>query len=77
MEIALSLSPRRFVYVCLLPPLLLSGCSSDSRDRLWETLDPAGYKHAHSESFNGAKALPPRRPEMSPKADDMALGLEQ
>lgn len=63
----------------LLPGLLvvffLAGCSSERRDRLWQTLDPAGYKHAHSESFNGARAL--RSPESPPpsEADDMALEL--
>lgn len=31
---------------------LLPACSSDTRDRLWQKFDPAGYKHAHSEVFN-------------------------
>jgi hypothetical protein len=55
--------------------VLLTGCSSEKRDRLWQTIDPAGYKHAHSESFNGARAL--RSPESSSpsKSDDMALEL--
>jgi len=61
----------------MLAVLLLTGCSSDSRDRLWETIDPAGYKHAHSESFNGARALPTRRVGMKPENDDMALELDQ
>jgi len=61
----------------LLALFLLTGCSSDRMDRLWETIDPAGYKHAHSESFNGARALPPRRSGMTPEADAMALELNQ
>jgi hypothetical protein len=39
----------------MLALLLLPACSSESRDRLWQTLDPAGYKHAHSEVFNPKK----------------------
>ncbi len=61
----------------LLALLLLTGCSSDSRDRLWQTIDPAGYKHAHSESFNGARALPTRRTELAPAKDEMTLELNQ
>lgn len=61
----------------LLAVFLMTGCSSERRDRLWETLDPAGYKHAHSESFNGARALPTRNPDANPKNDGMALELEQ
>ncbi len=61
----------------LLTLLLLAGCSSDSRDRLWQTIDPAGYKHAHSESFNGIRALPTRRAELDPAKDEMTLELNQ
>jgi hypothetical protein len=39
----------------LITILSLAACSSESRDRLWQTLDPAGYKHAHSEVFNPKK----------------------
>jgi len=61
----------------LLAVLLLAGCSSDSRDRLWQTIDPAGYKHAHSESFNGARALPTRRTGLDHSTDEMTLELNQ
>ncbi len=56
--------------------LTLAACSSERRDRLWQTLDPVGYKHSHSESFNGEKAL--RSPASSPlpESNDMAIGLE-
>ena len=54
---------------------LLTGCSAERRDELWQTLDPAGYKHSHSESFNGARAI--RSPQSKAAAsDEMALGLE-
>ncbi len=33
----------------------LPGCSSESRDNIWRKVDPAGYKHAHSEVFNPGK----------------------
>lgn len=59
----------------LLCLLLLSACSSESRDRLWQTIDPAGYKHAHSESFNGARALPVPSSSTNPASDEMALEL--
>lgn len=39
----------------LLTTLALAACTSASRHRLWQTLDPAGYKHAHSEVFNPKK----------------------
>jgi hypothetical protein len=35
--------------------LALAACSVESRHRLWQKLDPAGYKHAHSEVFNPQK----------------------
>lgn len=59
----------------MLAVLLLTGCSSERRDRLWQTLDPAGYKHAHSESFNGARALPTPQSGKSSESDGMALEL--
>ncbi|MEZ5387390.1 MAG: hypothetical protein R3F13_17910 [Prosthecobacter sp.] len=31
---------------------LLVGCSYETRDLWWKKLDPAGYKHTHSEVFN-------------------------
>jgi len=39
----------------LLTTLALAACTTESRHRLWQTLDPAGYKHAHSEVFNPKK----------------------
>ncbi|WP_422320078.1 hypothetical protein [Prosthecobacter sp.] len=72
------LSPIRFQRLLLLPGLLaaylLTGCSSERRDRLWQTIDPAGYKHAHSESFNGDRAL--RRPEPSRFSESGDIPLE-
>ena len=68
-------SPQGVLCAPLLSLLLLSGCSSESRDRLWQTLDPAGYKHSHSESFNGARAVP--YPSMKPASDEMALEIER
>lgn len=50
---------------------LLCGCSADSRDRLWRTLDPAGYKHAHSEVFN------PRRYQKEDRAPDRELDMDE
>lgn len=65
----------------LLPGLLavlhLTGCSSERMDRLWQTIDPAGYKHAHSESFNGDRALRSPRSSAMPANDDMALEINQ
>lgn len=80
MKILLPLSTSFFQRLPLLPGLLavllLTGCSSDSRDRLWQTIDPAGYKHAHSESFNGARALPIPQSDQSSDSDGMALELK-
>lgn|GEM_PF-1585255 len=61
----------------LLALFVLPGCSAEKRDRLWQTLDPAGYKHAHMESFRGSKAI--RRPESkpAPDTDDMSLDFSQ
>jgi hypothetical protein len=60
----------------LLALSLLTGCSSESRDKLWRTLDPAGYKHAHMSSFNGGNAR--RMPRSAaPASDEMALELTQ
>ena len=54
---------------------ILTGCSAERRDQLWQTLDPAGYKHSHSESFNGSRAI--RSPQSKAQAsDEMALGLD-
>lgn len=49
----------------------LCGCSADSRDHLWRTLDPAGYKHAHSEVFN------PRRYQKEDRAPDRELDMDE
>lgn len=74
------LSPLGSQRLLLLPgvlvAVLLAGCSSERRDRLWQTIDPAGYKHAHSESFNGARALRAPEPSSHAKNDDMALELD-
>ncbi|WP_395735320.1 hypothetical protein [Prosthecobacter sp.] len=57
----------------LLMVLLLAACSSEKRDRLWRTIDPAGYKHAHSESFNGERALRTPMPQGNPESQDLPL----
>lgn len=56
---------------------LLTGCNTERGDRLWQILDPAGYKHAHSESFNGDRALRSPQSRMKPETDPMALELDQ
>ncbi len=68
---------RQFLLPGMLAALLLTGCSSERRDRLWQTLDPAGYKHSHSESFNGARAV--RAPESRKNTEngDIPLDLDQ
>lgn len=56
--------------------LILCGCSADSRDRLWRTLDPAGYKHAHSEVFNPRRyQKEDRAPDRGPEMDEIARDL--
>lgn len=72
-------TPHALSILCL-PILLamsfLTGCSAAKRDEIWQIIDPAGYKHAHSESFNGTRAL--RSPQSTtPKDDSMALELSQ
>ncbi|MFC5453515.1 hypothetical protein [Prosthecobacter fluviatilis] len=71
----------RFQRHLLLPGLLgvflMAGCSSERRDRLWQTLDPAGYKHAHSESFNGARAVPTPDFTRTTKSNDIPLELDE
>lgn len=52
--------------------IALPGCSSESRHKLWQTLDPAGYKHTHSEVFNPKKYK--RAPER--ETEDMELEME-
>ncbi|WP_395745817.1 hypothetical protein [Prosthecobacter sp.] len=59
----------------LLAACLVTGCSSERRDALWQVLDPAGYKHAHSESFNGARAL--KTPQSKKADNEMALELSE
>lgn len=46
---------RRLLFIPLIMVFALAACSVESRHRLWQTLDPAGYKHAHSEVFNPQK----------------------
>lgn len=77
MNISLPLSSLRILLPGMLAALLLTGCSSEKRDSLWQTLDPAGYKHAHSESFNGARALRSPQPKMNPEADGIPLNVDQ
>jgi len=67
--------PLLLLLPCMLALSLLTGCSAERRDQLWQTLDPAGYKHSHSESFNGARAVRSPLPK-TPASDEMALGLE-
>jgi len=45
----------RFFPLAVISILSLAACTTESRHRLWQTLDPAGYKHAHSEVFNPKK----------------------
>lgn len=70
-------SSHSFLPSGLLALLLMTGCASERMDRLWQTIDPAGYKHAHSESFNGARALRSPQSKMAPASDEMALELDQ
>lgn len=56
---------------------LLTGCSAESRDKWWRTLDPAGYKHSHSIVFNPRKYQRENPPEKSSDADVMALEMER
>lgn len=72
-----SFSPRSFHLLLLsglLAASLMTGCSSERRDRLWQTLDPVGYKHAHSESFNGDRALP--MPDFKKHSENGDIPLE-
>jgi hypothetical protein len=68
--------PRLLLLPGMLALFLLTGCSSERRDRLWQTLDPAGYKHSHSESFNGSRAVRSPQSSRTPASDEMALGLD-
>ncbi|MDI1312741.1 hypothetical protein [Prosthecobacter sp.] len=68
---------RLFLLPGMLAALLLTGCSSEKRDRLWQTLDPAGYKHAHSESFNGSRALRAPESRKNTETGDIPLDLDQ
>lgn len=56
---------------------LLAGCSSERRDRLWRTLDPAGYKHSHSASFHPDRYQQSKLPPMAPATDERTLELTQ
>ena len=56
---------------------LLTGCSVESRDKWWRTLDPAGYKHSHSIVFNPRKYQRENPPEKSSDADVMALEMKR
>jgi hypothetical protein len=56
---------------------VLSGCSSERRDRLWRTLDPAGYKHSHSASFNPQKFQRGTSPTNLPATNEMELEITQ
>ena len=73
--------PVYFQRLLLLPGVLslflLTSCSVEKRDRLWQTLDPAGYKHAHSESFNGVRALRSPQPSAPSETDDIPLDPNQ
>jgi|GEM_PF-1753667 len=71
------LYPLCFQQLMLLATCLLAACSSERRDRLWQKLDPAGYKHAHSESFNGARAVPTPQIDHSSGSDDIPLELSE
>ncbi len=64
-----------FQSLFLLP--LLTGCSSERRDELWQIMDPAGYKHAHSESFNGARAIRSPHSQSLKQGNEMSLELNQ
>jgi hypothetical protein len=45
----------RLLGLCLLSISFLCACSFETRHRWWQKLDPAGYKHTHSEVFNPMK----------------------
>lgn len=45
----------RLLFLPLITTFALAACTMESRHKLWQTLDPAGYKHAHSEVFNPKK----------------------
>jgi hypothetical protein len=68
---------RLILCPAVLAACLLSACSSERRDRLWQKLDPAGYKHAHSESFNGARAVPIPHSDHSSESGDIPLELSE
>ncbi|MDZ4403329.1 hypothetical protein [Prosthecobacter sp.] len=58
------------------PALLIlpvfAACTTEKRHEIWRTLDPAGYKHTHSEVFNPKKYK--RAPER--ETEDMELEME-
>ena len=55
--------------------IALPGCTSASRHKLWQTLDPAGYKHTHSEVFNPKKYRRDIPPDSPPVIDGMELEI--
>lgn len=62
----------------LAPVLILASCSYEARDRLWRKLDPAGYKHTHSEVFNpeGYQRYQRRaQPDTLPPIDEAEVDL--
>jgi hypothetical protein len=69
-------TPHLLLLSGILALLLMPGCASERMDRLWQTIDPAGYKHAHSESFNGSRALKSPGSKMTPAKDEMTLELD-
>lgn len=42
----------RLLFLSLTALVAVPACSVETRHRLWQTLDPAGYKHTHSKVFN-------------------------
>ncbi len=62
--------PRLFILPCVSALAVLASCSSESRDRLWRTLDPAGYKHAHSEVFNPKRYQDGKSTHLEPDVED-------
>lgn len=56
---------------------LLTGCTHETRERLWQTVDPAGYNHAHSASFSGMSYHHSSSTFNKPRDDAMRPVLDQ
>lgn len=57
--------------------MLLTGCTLETRERIWQTVDPAGYNHAHSASFSGMSYRQSSASFNKPRDDAMRPPLDQ